>query len=78
MLAKFRDRVRNGALERYSRCCNEWLPITEFRRAPLVKHGRLYRCKLCDAQAKRLSYAQLRAAGLSSAEATRRKTRVAA
>ncbi len=77
-MKKFRDRVRSGTLERFSRCCNEWLPITEFRRARAVKHGRLYRCKLCDAEARRRGYATLRAKGLSAAEATRRKPRVAA
>lgn len=43
----FRDRVRDGVLERFALCCRQWLHISEFRPAPKVKHGRLYRCKLC-------------------------------
>lgn len=43
----FRDRIREGVLERFSLCCRRWLHIGEFRTAPRVKHGRLYRCKLC-------------------------------
>lgn len=50
---KFRDRVRNGIIERRSRCCGEWLPLTEFRRSAPAKHGRLYQCKLCYNEARR-------------------------
>ena len=55
----FRDRVVNGVIERFSRCCKAWLVITEFRRAPIVKHGRLYRCKACFA-VKRKRYKKYR------------------
>lgn len=46
------DRVRNGVIERFSRCCQRWLWIGEFRKAKHVKHGRLYRCKACYAKTR--------------------------
>lgn len=41
------DRVTMNGIERCCRRCSEWLLLVEFERAPKVKHGRLYVCKLC-------------------------------
>lgn len=86
-MSKFRDRVRDGAIERFSICCKQWLAIGEFRKAKNVKHGRLYRCKLCYAETRkkyrtkpnaikrsarrRAKYLRLRKAGYLPQEASR-------
>lgn len=48
----FRDRVRNGWLERKCRKCGDWALMSEFVRNAAVKHGRLYTCKVCHAAYK--------------------------
>lgn len=49
---QFRDRVRNGWLERKCRKCGDWALMSEFVPNRNVKHGRLYTCKVCHAMYK--------------------------